>query len=93
MRAFARFILVKSHTKEMLINVAQIESIRATDDPNICVVFMIGDDEDKFFTAHHTMQDLVFVLDEAADVHIAGVRIRPEGMTLPEVDSIGRNQD
>jgi hypothetical protein len=39
------------------------------------------------------MQDLIFVLDEAADVHIAGVRVRPEGMTLPEVDSIGHKQN
>ena len=93
MRAFARFILIKSHTKDLLINVAQIESIRATKDPEACEIHMIDDEEECFFLANHTMQDLVFVLDEAADVHIAGVRIRPEGMTLPEVEAIGHKQN
>ena len=93
MSAYAKFVLVKSGGKELLINVSQIESIQAIDDPTLCEIHMIGDDEESFFFANHTMQDLVAVLDEAADVHIAGVRIRPEGMTLPEVDSIGRNQD
>lgn len=96
MRAFARFILVKSHGKDVLINVSQIEWIMATKDPEVCEIHIIGDEEESLwsrFLANHTMQDLISVLDEAADVHIAGVRIRPEGMTLPEVDSIGRNQD
>jgi hypothetical protein len=94
MRAFARFILVKSHdNKELLINVAQIEWIMATKDPEVCEIHIIGDEEESFFLANHTMQDLIFVLDEAADVHIAGVRVRPEGMTLPEVDSIGHKQN
>ena len=92
MRAFARFILVKSHTKEMLINVAQIESIRVTKDPEVCEIHMVGDEDECYFYANHTMQDLVFVLDEAADVHIAGVRIRPEGMTLPEIESIATKE-
>jgi hypothetical protein len=94
MRAFARFILVKSHdNKELLINVAQIEWIMATKDPEVCEIHIIGDEEESFFLANHTMQDLIFVLDEAADVHIAGARVRLEGLTLPEVESIGHKQD
>jgi hypothetical protein len=93
MRAFARFILIKSGTKENLINVAQIESIRATDDPEICEIHMIGDGEEQWFLARHTLQDLLFVLDEAADVFITGVKLTPQGVTLPEVESIGHKQD
>ncbi len=93
MRAFARFILVKSHdNKELLINVSQIEWIMATKDPEVCEIHIIGDEEESFFLANHTMQDLIFVLDEAADVHIAGVRVRPEGMTLPEIESIATKE-
>ena len=93
MRAFAGFILVKSHTKEVLINVAQIESIRETDnDPNICEIHMIGDGEEQWFLARHTLQDLLFVLDEAADVFITGVKISPQGVTLPEVESIATKE-
>ena len=93
MRAFARFILVKSGDKDVLINVSQIEWIMATKDDCVCEIHMIDDEEECFFLANHTMQDLVFVLDEAADVHIAGKRIRPEGLTLPEVEAIGQKQD
>jgi hypothetical protein len=72
--------------------VAQIESIRVTKDPEVCEIHMVGDEDECYFYANHTMQDLVFVLDEAADVHIAGVRIRPEGMTLPEIESIATKE-
>jgi hypothetical protein len=84
MRAFARFILIESHTKEILINVAQIESIRATGDPDVCEIHMIGDDEEQWFHAKHTLQELLFVLDEAADVFITGSQAEPEPVTLPE---------
>jgi hypothetical protein len=94
MRAFAGFILVKSHTQEVLINVAQIESIRATDnDPNICEIHMIGDGEEQWFLARHTLQDLVFLVDEISNVYIAGVKMAPQGVTLPEVESIGQKQN
>ena len=93
MRAFARFILVKSGGKDVLINVSQIEWIMATKDENVCEIHIVGDEEESFFLANHTMQDLVFVLDEAADVFITGVKISPQGVTLPEVESIGQKQD
>jgi hypothetical protein len=94
MRAFAGFILVKSHTKEVLINVAQIESIRETDnDPNICEIHMIGDGEEQWFLARHTLQDLVFLVDEISDVYIAGVKMAPQGVTLPEVESMAHKRD
>jgi hypothetical protein len=93
MRAFAGFILVKSHTKEILINVAQIESIRATGDPDVCEIHMIGDDEEQWFLARHSLQDLVFLIDEISNVYIAGVKMAPQGVTLPEVESIGQKQN
>ena len=85
----SKFILVKSHGKDVLINAAQIQWIMETKDERACEIHMIGDGEETFFVADHTLQDLVFVLDEAADVHIAGVQIKPQGLTLPEVESIG----
>ena len=94
MRAFAGFILVNSHSKEVLINVAQIESIRETDnDPNICEIHMIGDGEEQWFLARHTLQDLVFLVDEISDVYIAGVKMSPKGVTLPEIESMTHKQD
>ena len=94
MSAFANFILVKSHTKEVLINVAQIESIRGTDnDPNICEIHMIGDGEEQWFLARHTLQDLVFLIDEISNVYIAGVKMSPKGVTLPEIESMTHKQD
>lgn len=88
MRPIARFILVQNWGHEILINISRIESIRATADPNVCQIHMIGDKEDECFDVKHTLQDLVFVLDEAADVHIAGVRVKPEGLTSPEIESM-----
>ena len=93
MRAFARFILIKSRTKEALINVAQIESIRATGDPNACEIHMIGDDDDEWFYASHTLQEMICVMEEAADVFIAGPQSEPQPVTLPEVESIGQKQN
>jgi hypothetical protein len=91
MRAFARFILIESHAKEVLINVAQIESIRATSDPDVCEIHMIGDDEEQWFHAKHTLQELLFVLDEAADVFITGPQ--PQPVTLPEAESVTHKRD
>ena len=91
MSAYAKFVLVKSGGKELLINVSQIESIQAIDDPTLCEIHMIGDDEESFFFANHTMQDLVAVLDEAADVFIAEVGAQPEGTT--EIASIATKEN
>jgi hypothetical protein len=93
MRAFAGFILVKSRTKEVLINVAQIESIRETDyDPNICEIHMIGDGEEQWFLARHTLQDLVLLIDEISNVYIAGVNMTPRGVVLLEIESIAAKE-
>ena len=93
MIAFARFILIKSGTKENLINVSQIESIRSTDDPEICEIHMIGDGEEQWFLARHSLRDLVFLIDEISDVYIAGVKMAPQGVTLPEVESMAHKRD
>lgn len=92
MRASSRFILVKSHGKDVLINISQIQWIMATKDEQVCEIHMIGDEDETHFAADHTLQDLVFVLDEAADVFITGVRIRPEGVVLPEIESIAAKE-
>jgi hypothetical protein len=93
MRAFARFILVKVHDKAVLINVAQIEAIVPTDDDGVCEIYMIGNDEDEYYHADHTLQDMISVIDEAAEVFIAGPQSEPKPVTLPEVESIGQKQN
>ena len=70
MRAIARFILVQNWGYEILINISRIESIRATADPDVCQIHMIGDKEDEYFDVKHSMQSLIATIDEAARVFI-----------------------